>query len=40
LHQRSNIETGDSVTLFTDFLPVDFESMKTYETEGVDGMMV
>ena len=39
-HERANDETGEAITLLTDFIPFDFESMKTFEDEGLDGMMV
>lgn len=38
--KRSDKETGDAVTLYTDYVPVVFESMKTYEDEGLEGLMV
>ena len=40
IKQRASDSPGDGVSLFTDFQSIVFESMKTYEDEGVDGMMV
>lgn len=38
--KRTDSETGEAVTLWTEFTGIVFESMKTYEDEGVEGMMV